>query len=97
LIGKLRVPVIGRVAMDLITVDLSKCENPAVGQKVLLWGHGLGIDEVANWASTIPYELLCKITSRIPRIAVGMNPEYDFEANSGLCKETESGQINGKT
>ena len=71
LIGGARVPVIGRVAMDMTTVDLSGCPEAevavAVGRKVVLWGGGLSVDEVAGWAGTISHELLCKVTDRVER------------------------------
>ena len=62
-----RAPVVGRVAMDMTTVDLSRCADAAIGDKVVLWGNGLSVDEVANWAGTISYELLCKVSERVPR------------------------------
>ncbi len=70
LIGDLRVPVIGRVAMDMITVDLSRRPHTAVGETVVLWGEGLSVDEVARWAGTISYELLCKVSDRVARVIV---------------------------
>jgi len=74
LIGGHRAPVIGMVSMDMITIDITDLDSVNVGDEVLLWGHGLSVDEVARWAGTIPYELLCKITSRIPRIPVRDHP-----------------------
>ncbi len=65
-----RAPVIGRISMDMITVDITALVDASVGDEVTLWGHGLNVEEVADWAGTIPYELLCKVTTRIPRIAV---------------------------
>ncbi len=70
LINGQKAPIIGRVSMDMITVDITDLTEVAVGNEVTLWGHGLKIEEVANWAGTIPYELMCKVTTRIPRIAV---------------------------
>ncbi len=69
--GGRRAPVIGRVAMDMITVDLSHCAeaDAVVGRRVVLWGDEVGVDEVANWAGTIAYELLCKVGARVPRVA----------------------------
>lgn len=70
LIGGVRAPVIGRVTMDMTTVDLSGCRDAAIGRKVVLWGGGLSVDEVAHWAGTIPHELLCKVSGRVPRVTV---------------------------
>lgn len=59
-------PIIGRVAMDMMMVDLT--DVPAErGDKVLLWGEGLPADGVAGWANTISYELFCKTTHRPTR------------------------------
>ena len=63
-----RCPVIGRVAMDMIAIDLSNVPNPQIGDKVMLWGRDNtnipDIDMVASWADTISYELLCRLTTR---------------------------------
>ena len=70
LIANQRAPIIGRISMDMITVDVTNLESIKAGAQVTLWGHGLSIEEVAQWAGTIPYELLCKVTTRIPRLPV---------------------------
>ncbi len=58
-------PIVGRVSMDMISVDLSKVDDAQVGDEVVLWGEGLPIELVAQHAETIPYELMCAITSRV--------------------------------
>lgn len=70
LIANQRAPIIGRVSMDMITVDVTELDSVKIGEQVTLWGHGLSIEEVAQWAGTIPHELLCKVTTRIPRLPV---------------------------
>ncbi|MCW8962951.1 MAG: alanine racemase [Gammaproteobacteria bacterium] len=65
LINGKRVPVVGRVSMDLITVDLRELPGAAVGDEVILWGEGLPIEEIADEAETIAYELVCRLTSRV--------------------------------
>lgn len=60
-----RVPVVGRVSMDMITVDLRNQSSAKVGDPVILWGEGLPVEEVALHAGTIAYELLCQVTSRV--------------------------------
>lgn len=66
-----RVPLIGRVSMDMITVDITKyCDDIQIGSLATLWGGELSIDEVAKYANTISYELLCGITSRVPMIEI---------------------------
>jgi alanine racemase len=61
-----RVPMAGRVSMDLVTVDLSDVPQAGVGSDVVLWGNGLPVDEVAAMASTVGYELLCAVAPRVP-------------------------------
>lgn len=66
-----RVELIGRVSMDMITVDLTDiADQVVIGDSVVLWGEGLSVDEVAKMAGTIGYELLCGITQRVPVIEV---------------------------
>ena len=65
LIHDTRVPIIGRVSMDMITVDLRSLPQAAVGDPVTLWGAGLPVEEVATWAGTLAYELLCGLTNRV--------------------------------
>lgn len=59
--------VIGRVSMDMLTVDLSTLPDAGVGADVILWGKGLPIDDVAAAAGTIGYELMCALTPRVQR------------------------------
>lgn len=62
-----RTRLIGRVSMDMITVDLTPIQSAQLGDEVTLWGEGLSADEVAKNADTISYELFCKITNRVHR------------------------------
>jgi len=59
------VPLIGRVSMDMITVDLRRVVQPRVADEVTLWGEGLPIELVAEASGTIGYELLCGVTPRV--------------------------------
>ncbi len=74
-IGGVRVPVVGRVSMDLITLDVSALPPEAAqpGALVDLIGGGCPIDEVAGWADTIAYELLTGLGRRFARRYVGGN------------------------
>ena len=63
--GEVRTRLIGRVSMDMITLDLTGIHDAQVGDEVTLWGEGLCADEVACSATTISYELFCKVTSRV--------------------------------
>lgn len=60
-----RVPLIGRVSMDMITVDLTTQPDAKPGDKVTLWGDGLAVEEIAECADTIPYTLVCGVTQRV--------------------------------
>jgi len=59
------VPLVGRVSMDMITVNLGKQSTDNIGDIATLWGKGLPVEIIAKHASTIPYELLCNIKSRV--------------------------------
>lgn len=65
LIDGVRCAVIGRVSMDLVTVDLSAAPQAQVGDEVVLWGDGLSVEEVGASAGTISYELTCGMTRRV--------------------------------
>lgn len=58
-------PIIGRVSMDLITIDLSNCKKPKIADYVELWGKELSIDQIAKFAMTLPNELLTRVSPRI--------------------------------
>ena len=58
-------PLVGRVAMDMMTVDLYTQPHAKVGDPVLLWGADLPVETVAAHSSTIGYELLTRITQRV--------------------------------
>jgi len=62
-----RCPLVGRVSMDMLTVDISHLPDADVGSEVVLWGRGLGVDEVASHTDTIGYTLLTGILPRVPR------------------------------
>jgi len=64
LINGRHVPVIGRISMDLCTVDLGAGATDQVGDTVVLWGQNLPVEEIAEHANTIPYELVCGVTNR---------------------------------
>lgn len=65
LIGGTICPLIGRVSMDMITVDLRHVPSAKVGDEVVLWGNGLPVETVATFADTIAYELLCDVSQRV--------------------------------
>ncbi len=64
-----RCPIRGRVAMDMIAIDISAApKDIALDSKVILWGDSPHVDEVATFAETIGYELLCRLSARPKRI-----------------------------
>jgi alanine racemase len=65
-VAGVRAPLAGRVSMDMITVDLTHLPEAGVGSEVELWGARLPIDEVANAAGTVGYELMCALAARVP-------------------------------
>ncbi len=58
--------VVGRVSMDMLTVDLTPCPSTGIGSKVELWGTQVSIDDVAASSGTIGYELMCALANRVP-------------------------------
>ncbi len=62
-----RTRLVGRVSMDMITVDLTGLDA-RVGDSVELWGDTVAVDEVAAACGTISYELFCQITGRPVRV-----------------------------
>jgi alanine racemase len=65
LVNGQRIPLVGRVSMDMITLDLRGQDTVREGDRVVLWGEGLPVEEVAAAADTIGYELLTGITGRV--------------------------------
>jgi alanine racemase len=66
LIAGKRATIAGRVSMDMIAVDVSALPPVKVGDAVTLWGEDLPVEEIARHAGTIPYELLCGVSQRVP-------------------------------
>ncbi|HCC62955.1 MAG TPA: alanine racemase, partial [Pseudomonas sp.] len=66
-IGGRRVPLAGRVSMDMLAVDITDLPQAVLGDAVELWGNEIPIDELAQACGTIGYELLTKVTQRVPR------------------------------
>ena len=59
--------LVGRVSMDMLTVDVTDCGAVAVGTRAILWGDDPAIDAVAEVCGTIGYELMTRMTGRAPR------------------------------
>ncbi|MGO9064313.1 MAG: alanine racemase [Myxococcaceae bacterium] len=76
-----RAPVVGRVCMDLCMVDVTDVAGAVLGDEVVLLGRQAGAEldavELAGWLETIPYEVLCGIGARVPRVAVRSSERAD--------------------
>ncbi|MBA4143511.1 MAG: alanine racemase [Nitrosospira sp.] len=68
LVNGKRTQVVGRVSMDMLHVDLSDMEDAGIGSPVTLWGKGMPVDEVAQAAGTVAYELLCALAPRMQKV-----------------------------
>ena len=66
LVGGVRTRLVGRVSMDMLTVELTPTPFADVGTPVELWGVALPVDEIAQAAGTVGYELLCALAPRVP-------------------------------
>ncbi len=60
--------IVGRVSMDMITVQLLPTDSVTIGDPVELWGEHIPIEQVALQSNTIPYTLMCGVSSRVLRI-----------------------------
>ena len=65
LINGRKVPIVGRVSMDMLTVDLGANSQDKVGDEAIFWGKDLLIEEVAKHIGVISYELITKLTPRV--------------------------------
>jgi alanine racemase len=70
-VSGVRTQLVGRVSMDMLTVDLTPAPGAQIGSDVTLWGSAtigavLSIDEVAQAAGTVSYELMCAVSERVP-------------------------------
>jgi alanine racemase len=61
-----RAALAGKVSMDMLAIDVTELQRAVkVGDPVVLWGEGLPVEEIALWAETIPYTLVCGISQRV--------------------------------
>jgi alanine racemase len=72
LVRGLRVPVVGRVCMDLTMIDVGAVPGAAIGDEVVLFGRqggeSISADDLARELGTINYEIVCDVTARVPRV-----------------------------
>jgi alanine racemase len=70
LIAGQRAQLVGRVSMDMITVDVTDIPSVIIGDEVTLWGDKLSANEVAEHADTIGYEIMTRLHNRVPRVFI---------------------------
>lgn len=67
-----RAPIVGRVSMDLVTIDVTDIDDVAIGDEVILLGRQgddeIAVEELAAKLDTIPYEVFCGVGARVPRV-----------------------------
>lgn len=66
-LGGRLVPVVGRVAMDMIMVTVDEDHSVELGDMATIWGGAVSLDQQAEWAGTVAYELLTALSPRLPR------------------------------
>ncbi len=76
LVNGMHAPIVGRVSMDMISVDVSHLGQVELGDPVVLWGKGLPIERLAQAANTISYELLCGVTKRVPSVLAAADASW---------------------
>ncbi|MCH9756160.1 MAG: alanine racemase [Gammaproteobacteria bacterium] len=69
------VPIVGRISMDMLTVDLTDHQDIKLGSRVELWGSNLPVEQIARLAGTIGYELICQVSPRVRAQAVILNED----------------------
>lgn len=71
LVAGKRTRTVGRVSMDMITVDITEIPHAKEGTPVVLWGENMPIDDVAQAAGTVGYELMCAVANRVKKVEIG--------------------------
>lgn len=69
--NKQRIPLVGRVSMDMLTFDVTELRDVKIDDVVELWGANLSINDVAQHIGTIGYELMTRLSARVPRQYIG--------------------------
>lgn len=70
MVDGVRTQLVGRVSMDMLTVDLTPCPQAGIGSSVELWGDNIKIDDVAAPSGTVGYELMCALAPRVPVVTL---------------------------
>lgn len=72
-------PLRGKICMDMCMLDLSDKPGVDVGSEIEIFGENSSIDTLANIAGTIPYELTCAVSKRVPRVYIKDGKAYERE------------------
>ncbi|MBQ1546222.1 MAG: alanine racemase [Clostridia bacterium] len=70
IVGGKRAKVVGRICMDQCMIDVTDIDNVNIGDTVTVIGGGVSMDDAANWAGTINYEVACLVGKRVPRVYI---------------------------
>jgi alanine racemase len=73
-----RAPIVGRICMDQFCADVSHIDGVEEGDTVTLFGPGLPVEELADIAGTINYEIVCGLSKRVPRVYIKDGKELDI-------------------
>jgi len=99
LIRQQRVPIVGRVCMDMTLVDVSKVPAVRLGDEAVLLGQqgnqAIRADEIADWTGTIPYEVLSVLNARIARKYTGQVPVKEGTDDTGTSNARVSKKNDG--
>jgi alanine racemase len=68
LVGGQLVSIVGSICMDMFMIDVTDVSDVREGDEVILFGSALPVQQVATWATTIPYEILTGISERVKRV-----------------------------
>jgi alanine racemase len=90
LINGVRRPLVGRVSMDMICVELEPEDQTDPGDTAVLWGEGLPVEEISRHAGTVPYTLLCGITNRVHRVHRGAQRKNQRGTQRGTQRGIDS-------
>ncbi|OAT37551.1 alanine racemase [Proteus myxofaciens] len=87
--------LVGRISMDMLTIDVTDFADVTYGSSVELWGEHLPVDDVASACGTIGYELLCAIAPRV-KVEIAKNGSYlsDFNRNNPVDNSQNQNKIN---
>lgn len=77
LINGQRALIVGRICMDQFCADVSQIDEVKPGDEVILFGKELPVENVAKWANTINYEIVCGLSKRVPRIYIENGKEMN--------------------